>query len=298
VPELTAAGTAAQERVREFWDGKPCDSDLSDLTRLSREYFLEIERQRYALQPHILDVIARIDWRGKRVLEIGSGVGTDARTIIGKGALYTGINVDRGSTEVTSQALRVFSLSGSALQRDATRLDFPDGTFDVVYSFGVLHHIPAAGKAVAEIHRVLRPGGELLVMLYNRASINYVLEIMLLRKLVLHLLSLPGAIALLARMGFPRRKLERHRELAGLLGRMTDDQWLSRNTDGPDNPHSMVYDTAQAAALLSVFHVRANEVRFFDHRHWGVLGRLLPRAIRDTLGRRWGWHRIVHAVKV
>jgi len=289
--------TLSQERVREYWDGSPCDSDQSDRTRLSRDYFLEIERQRYALQPHILDVLSKIDWRGKRVLEIGSGLGTDARTIIGKGGDYTGINVDQASTEATAQALRAFSLPGRALQRDATSLDFPDGAFDVVYSFGVLHHIPAAGAAVAEIHRVLKPGGELLVMLYNRRSVNYAVEILFLRKLALRLLSLPGAIALLAKLGFPRRKLERHVALAGQLRGMRDDEWLSRNTDGPDNPYSTVYDAAQASALLCAFRVKESEVRFFDLRHWGVVGSWLPGRVVRALGQRWGWHRIVHAVK-
>lgn len=293
---MNIGSSVDQGRVREYWDGKPCDSDLSDKTRLTREYFLDIERQRYALQPHILEVISKIDWRGKRVLEIGSGVGTDARVIIGKGGIYTGINVDRASTEATAQALRVFSLPGRVLQCDATCLAFPDGAFDVVYSFGVLHHIPEVEKAVAEIRRVLKPGGDLLLMLYNRSSINYTVEIMLLRKLGQRMLSLPGAIAMLARMGFPRQKLERHRELAGQPGTMSDVEWLSRNTDGPDNPHSKVYDAVQAAALLSAFRIVEHEVRFFDHRHWGFPGRLLPERARRALGRLWGWHRIVHGV--
>src|SRR6266702_3832076 len=173
----------AQERVRAYWNSRPCDSELSDRDRLSRDYFLDIERRRYELQPHIPEIISKIAWRGKRVLEI-----------------YTGINIDRGSTETTSQALRVFSLPGIALECDATSLGFPDSSFDVVYSFGVLHHIPEIGKAVAEIHRVLKPGGELLVMLYNRSSINYVVEIMFMRKLGLRILSVPGAIAALHRM--------------------------------------------------------------------------------------------------
>jgi len=290
---------SVQERVRKYWDGRPCDSDLSDRNRLSREYFLDIERQRYELQPHILEMLSKFDWRGKRVLEIGSGVGTDARIIIEKGGgAYTGINIDRASTEATSRALQVFSLPGVALQGDATALDFPDGTFDVVYSFGVLHHIPEAEKAAAEIHRVLKPGGKVLAMLYNRASINYVVEILFLRKAALRILSMPGAIAMLERMGFPRRKIERHRQLASQYGKMTDDEWLSRNTDGPDNPHSRVYDAAEAQALLSAFRIRNNEVHFFDYRHWGALGRLLPKCARRALGRRWGWHRIVHAEKI
>jgi SAM-dependent methyltransferase len=288
---------AAQERVKTYWNDKPCDSELSDLERRSREYFQDIEDKRYQLQPHIPDILSRIDWYGKRVLEVGAGVGTDARQIICRGGLYTGINVDRGSTEAASLALRVFSLPGVALACDATSLVFPDATFDVVYSFGVLHHIPDAGKAVAEIRRVLKPRGELLVMLYNRTSINYMIEIMLLRKIGLRILSVPGAVALLRRMGFPGDKLERHKALRAQLKRMSDEEWLSRNTDGPDNPYSRVYDAAEAAELFTGFRIQSNEVYFFDHRHWGALGSLLPRGARRMLGRHWGWHRVVYAKK-
>ena len=291
----------AQDRVRAFWDREPCDSDLSDRERLSRDYFLDIERHRYDLQPHILDLLKRIDWHGRRVLEVGAGIGTDARNIIARGAIYTGINVDRGSTEATAQALRVFALPGTALQRNATALDFPDGTFDVVYSFGVLQHIPEAPKAVAEIHRVLKPGGQVLAMVYNRSSVNYIVEIMFLRKLGVRLLALPGVIALLDWLGFPRKKLERHRELWRELRRqkmrMSDEEWLSRNTNGPDYPYCRVYDEKEAAELFAAFRIDSNEVYFFDHRHWGVLGRLVPKRLRSALGRRWGWHRIVQATK-
>ncbi|MGH8638668.1 MAG: class I SAM-dependent methyltransferase [Burkholderiales bacterium] len=283
--------------MQAYWDSKPCDSELSDRDRSSRGYFLDIERSRYGLQPHIPGILSKIDWRGKRVLEIGTGAGTDARNIIGRGGIYTGINIDRGSTELTARALRVFSLPGVAMQGDATSLAFADATFDVVYSFGVLHHIPESDKAVAEIYRVLRPGGALLVMLYNRASINYIVEIMFLRKLGARILSTPGAIAVLARMGLPRQKLLRHAELNRQRKRMSDEEWLSRNTDGPDNPYSRVYGAAEAAGLLAAFRIDSNEVYFFDQRHWGALGRLLPRSMCAVLGRGWGWHRVVYAHK-
>ncbi len=78
---------------------------------------------------------------------------------------------------------------------------------------------------------------------------------------------------------------------------MTDEEWLSRNTDGPDNPYSRVYSAAEAADLLAAFRIKHHEVNFFDHRHWGALGRLLPRKLRKALGRRWGWHRIAYAKK-
>src|SRR5258705_11245887 len=101
-----------QERVRAHWDRQPCDSELSTRERLSREFFLDVERQRYALQPHILECLSWIDWSGKRVLEVGAGIGTDARRIIGAGARYPGINVDPGSPEATDKDLHGFSCPG------------------------------------------------------------------------------------------------------------------------------------------------------------------------------------------
>src|SRR5215472_990727 len=290
-------GVLAQRRVREHWDRQPCDSELSAREPASREFYLDVEQQRYALQPHILECHSWIDWRGKNVLEVGAGIGTDARRLIRAGARYIGINVDRGSTEAAALALRLFSLPGVALRRDACSLDFSDGTFDAVYSFGVLQHIPQVERAVAEIERVLAPGGELLVMLYNRSSINYLIEIMFLRRLGLHLLAIPGMIGLLARLGLPRVKLARHRELHRERPRMSREEWLSRNTNGPDYPYCRVYSAREAERLFAEFEIVRHEVRFFDHRHWGVLGRLLPRGLRRLLGRHWGWHRILQLRK-
>jgi SAM-dependent methyltransferase len=246
-------GSLAQERLQAFRKRRPWDSEPSDRQRLSRDYFLDIERHRYDLQPHILDILKKIDWHGKRVLEVGAGIGTDGRNIIARGGIYTGIDVDRGSTEATAQALRAFALPGVALKRDATALDFADGSFDVVYSFGALPHIPEVARAVAEIHRVLKPGGAVLATVYNRSSIHD--------------------------------------------ARVSGAQRPGRNANGPDYPCCRVYDEQEAEALFAAFRIESNEVHFFDHRRWGVLGHLVPKRARAALGRRWGWHRVVHATK-
>ena len=286
-----------QRRVQAYWNAKPCDWELSAAHALTPTFFLEVQAERYRQQPHIPALIARHDWAGKRVLEIGTGVGTDARQLIQRGAIYTGINTDAGSTLASATALQTFGLPGRVLQMDATSMDFRDASFDLVYTFGVLHHIPDAVGAMREIMRVLRPGGEVLAMLYNRTSINYALEIRVLRKLGARVLGLPGAVELLARLGLPRGKLERHRELARRAVRMSDEEWLSRNTDGPDNPYSRVYGAGEAAALFAGFDIERQEVFFFNHEHWGMLGRALPQRLVRALGRRWGWHRVVHARK-
>lgn len=286
-----------QSEVEQFWDATPCDSGVSDLEVGSEDYFLDIEMQRYQLQPHIRELLCALNLAGKRVLEVGTGVGTDARLMIAQGASYCGINVDAGSARITHRALEVFGLCGEVRQASALEIPYPDASFDIVYSFGVLHHIPSVGDAVIEINRVLKPGGRLVVMLYNRRSINYAIEIRHLRKWGLRLLGLPGVLRTLGTLGFPVTKLHRHLELRKSLGTMTDEEWLSRNTDGPDNPYSRVYGRAETETLLSDFLQVEQHVRFFDYRHWGPIGKIIPPKLRSALGARWGWHRIAVARK-
>lgn len=289
-----------QDAVRQFWDTTPCNSQLSSKATASKEYFLEVEAQRYRYEEHILETLDRISWRGNSVLEIGTGVGTDARNIIEKGGVYTGINIDYGSTQMTRKALKVFDLPGVVTQCNATAMPFEKDVFDAVYSFGVLICIPEVEKAMTEICRVLKPGGKLVIMLYNRSSINYYLEILLLRKLGLRLLLLPGAVSLFSALGFPHWKLKKHVELYRKYGRMSSEEWLNRNTDGPDNPYIRIYSKREAEQMLQVhgFRIDTHDVRFFDPRHWGGLGKTMPRAFVRALGRFGGWHRIIYATKL
>ena len=289
---------ATQERVRKFWHDKPCGSDISTHDTTEHSYYEEIEEERYRYQYHIPLILDWLQWKDKNVLEIGTGVGTDARQIIARGGIYTGINIDSGSVVATKKALDVFGLPGSVRQSSATNIFLADNSVDIAYSFGVLHHIPDVNKAVTEIVRVLKPGGELLIMLYNRSSINYQIEIRVLRKLLLRALAFPGVIAIFGLLGFPRKKLERHVEIYRQYGKLNDQEWLNRNTDGPDNPYSQVYSKSEVEKLLDEnFSIIKNEVFYFEPRHYGIIGHLFPKRLKDYLGRRWGWHRIVYAIK-
>lgn len=288
----------ALEDVAAFWSEHPCNSALSDADD-RREYFLDIERQRYAAEPHIPGVARFADFAGRDVLEIGCGVGTDGRRFAACGAHYTGINVDEGSTALAREAFGVFGLPGRVVRMNAEQMEFPDASFDHVYSFGVLHHSPHPEHIAAQMARVLRPGGTFTVMLYNRSSVNYRFEIMVLRKAMRHALRPRRAPAILARLtGLDRAKLERHREIL-LEGNMTPERWVSINTDGPDCPLARVYDAAEATTLFrgAGFEDLRTWVRFFDARHYGRLGRAFPDALVHALGDRWGWHRMVEGRK-
>ncbi len=118
---------------------------------------------------------------------------------------------------------------------------------------------------------------------------------MILRKFFLRMLNFPGMIKIFTYLGFPQDKLARHVDLYKQYGRLSDQEWLNRNTDGPDNPYSLVYDAKQVEKLLSGFTVISNKVYFFDARHWGILSKLLPSPLIDWIGEKWGWHRLVHA---
>src|SRR6266699_3450587 len=120
--------------------------------------------------------------RGLKVLEIGCGLGTDGAQFAEAGADYTGVDLTEAAVELARRRFELFSLPGKFQTADAENLAFADDSFDLVYSHGVLHHTPETEKAIQEIHRVLRPGGRAVVMLYHRGSYNYRINISLLRR--------------------------------------------------------------------------------------------------------------------
>ncbi|MBI3949938.1 MAG: class I SAM-dependent methyltransferase [Acidobacteria bacterium] len=279
--------------IRAFWDTNPCNSQYS--TRIDRrEYFDEIERKRYQAEPHI-PIIARFDqFRDRDVLEVGCGIGTDGSQFAKHGARYTGVDLTPAAVRISQERFELSDVDGRFEIANAEELPFPDESFDHVYSCGVIHHSPNTEAIVREMYRVLRPGGTFCVMVYNRTSINYYIEIMFLRKLFRPLLYPSFMPALVAKLlGQDEYKLRRHRELLLAKGRMRNEEWLSINTDGPDCPLAKVYSEAEVRSLFRDFGDVKTEVHHFNKTHWPLIGNLLPASIVKFLGRCWGWHRIV-----
>jgi len=160
------------EEVRQFWDRRPCNIRHSTQPIGTAEYFAEVERRRYFVEPHIPAFADFPRWAGKKVLEVGCGIGTDAACFARAGADYTGIDLSPASLEVARQRFEMLGLSGRLELADAEHLSavVEPASFDLVYSFGVIHHTPDPAAAIAEIRKVIRPDGELRLMLYARES--------------------------------------------------------------------------------------------------------------------------------
>jgi SAM-dependent methyltransferase len=158
----------AKGRVRAFWERTPCGSWDATAPEGTSEYFAQIERRRYELEPFIPRYADFASTRGQAVLEIGVGLGTDHVQFARAGARLSGVDLTEHGIDLVRRRLELEGLASDLRQADAEHLPFADGSFDVVYSWGVLHHTPDTDRAVREARRVLRPGGRLCVMLYAR----------------------------------------------------------------------------------------------------------------------------------
>jgi ubiquinone/menaquinone biosynthesis C-methylase UbiE len=160
--------------VRSFWERTPCGSWDASAPEGTREYFDQIERRRYELEPFIHRFARFGETRAQRVLEIGVGLGTDHVQFARAGADLTGVDLTPKGVELVGRRLALEGLESDLQVADAERLPFEDASFDVVYSWGVLHHTPDTPRAIREAIRVLRPGGRLCVMVYSRhAWVSY-----------------------------------------------------------------------------------------------------------------------------
>lgn len=167
------ADEALKSEVHDFWNAESCGTDASDKTKFTKEYFDEIESFRYdVVCPEIFSFGQFTRWRGKKILEIGLGAGTDFMQWNRAGAICHGIDLTSESIEHVKHRLALEGLEAADFkQADAENNPYPDNTFDLVWSYGVIHHSPDTPTAFREIVRVLKPGGTAKVMIYNSKSV-------------------------------------------------------------------------------------------------------------------------------
>jgi ubiquinone/menaquinone biosynthesis C-methylase UbiE len=208
------------DEVRDFWNTNPLCARIIPFPLGSREYFEYYDPLRESIES--LEYSNRLheyrDFRGKRVLDVGAGNGYVLSKYAQEGAEVYGIDITPTAIDLCRKRFAYRNLRGDFRVAEAERLPFQDATFDCVCSMGVLHHVPDTEKAVAEIFRMLKPGGRLIVMFYHRNSAQYRVK-----------------YALLSRMqGRPIQK-------------------LVNEFDGVGNPKGAVYSRRELAQLLGAF---------------------------------------------
>ena len=288
--DVEAVGTADPAAIAAYWSSQPQsyaeehggttfvapDGSLISASRRSPEYFRQADRTLFEWNHPCHDasgpfgrIFPYARYRDRRVLEVGCGQGGMAALWAERGARITAVDLNPDAIAATRERFAQRGLTGEILQVDARELQFPDATFDYAYSWGVLHHSPNLARSIAELMRVVKPGGEFGVMLYNRHSVLY----------WYHILYLEGL-------------LHAERRFLSPL------QLASRYTDGDrqeGNPHTWPVTSREMYQLfapysgnVSVRTLGVDIVPIFDLMAPG-LRRLVPTIVWKSWGRRWGW---------
>jgi SAM-dependent methyltransferase len=285
-----------EQAVQRFWQDHACgDAQVGGLHERFHddyeEFFTDYDRFRYQNERHLPACIDALNVAGKRVLEIGLGEGSESERLIRQRAHWSGVDLTAESVERVRARLTLRELPYEELRQGSVLgLPFADNAFDMVFSHGVLHHVPGIKQAQKEIHRVLRPGGELVIMMYARWSLNYLVSIGLVRRAALLaafplaragiLKSIPAQGTLAAHLG--------NAETMGLFRYLRLDEFVHHNTDGPANPYALVYDRRRIMQDFPSFRVTRTYKRFMHAPPLPV-----HRLPGETL---MGWHLWIHLV--
>lgn len=264
--------------VQRYWDARPCNVRHSTRPLGSREYFDEVEARKYRVEPHIPAFADFGRWAGARVLEVGCGIGTDTVNFARAGARVTAVDLSGESLALARRRAEVMGVADRIefVQCDAEHVGeaLAGHQFDLVYSFGVIHHTPHPGRVLDGVRPLVAPGGELRVMVYNRRSWK--------------------VLWIVARYG--QGRFWRARQL------------VARHSEAQTGcPVTYAYTVREASDLLGSrgFRVRSAAVdhifpfRIRDYRRHREVKvwyfRILPQAVFDRLQRRLGWHLMLTA---
>jgi len=296
---MVEANAQLKERVRQFWQEHPCGTKFADAQPGSKRFYELVETHRYEKEWHIPGAAGFAETRNLKVLEIGCGLGTDGAQFAKAGADYTGVDLTDAAIALAKKRFDLFHLPGTFRVADAEQLDFADNTFDIVYSHGVLHHTPDTAGSIREVHRVLKPGGRAVVMLYHRNSYNYRVNISILRRAGVHLLRWNSGVKLVHLLtGESADALQEHsRRLKKEREYLSSEEFLSQNTDGAGNPLARVYSKEEARELFKNFSTVEFKVHFLNKKWLPLIGPVLPLSIEKKLASRWGWHLWIYATK-
>jgi len=169
------ASRATLAAVKDFWEAHVNNEYYTRQSRGSAAFFEEIERRRYRWHYHLAALFRELQGQTGRMLEVGCGIGMDSLRLARCGYRVSAVDLSETAIQLARRLGACRCVAIDFRVGNAERLEFEESSFDAAFSFGVLHHTPDVGRAVAELRRVLRPGGTAYVMLYHRHSlVNFV----------------------------------------------------------------------------------------------------------------------------
>ncbi|HZJ22307.1 MAG TPA: class I SAM-dependent methyltransferase [Anaerolineales bacterium] len=157
-------------RIAAYWDEHIHDLSITTYPVGTREFFQQLDEYRYDKLNYLPRLVDVSTYQGKSLLEVGCGAGIDLVRFARAGAVVTGIDLSTTAIELARKNIEQNGLKADLWVMNGESMQFPDNSFDVVYAHGVLQYTADVEKMVAEIHRVVKPGGEVVVMVYNRNS--------------------------------------------------------------------------------------------------------------------------------
>jgi SAM-dependent methyltransferase len=256
--------TVTQADVQSFWEKNPLCAEAIPYEPGTREFFLYHNEMRRKEEPE--DFQQRVyeydQWARRDVLDIGCGTGYVVSLYALNGANVTGVDIAARSVELTNSRLRIFGLNGLVQQANAECLPFDNDRFDLVTSYGVLHHTPNTAAAIGEAYRVLRPNGKIIMMFYNKNSFAF-------------------------RILFPLKRLFQ----SNWRGKTAQEQVNA--VDGSGNPLGKVYSKADLRKLLINF----DNLEFSTGNIFFAWAHLLGPWASKFIASRFGWHLYVKGTK-
>jgi len=282
-PTETIELQSVKDAVRKFWGTLPCGVSHSSEPTDSHAFFEQTEKHRIEVhtdwdRPFLEEAIDFKKYTGKTVLEVGVGIGVDSMKWSRAGNRVFGIDYNMPSVEITKARFQDAEAKGTFLNGDAENIPFADNSFDIVYSFGVLHHTPRTENAIREVYRCLKPGGEAIIMLYYKWSAMTWGHIVL-------------------GNGIRQGALWKTKSISELISRYTE--WDSQTKENIC-PLTKVYSKREAAKMFRQFKDVRMEIHYLWPGHFGPFRRLVP-FIPESMKRRLpgylGWNLIIRGIK-
>jgi SAM-dependent methyltransferase len=309
----TMTSNAAEPRlasVYDFWNFEACGSHYVRAKRGTPEFYEEYRQLRYNVEWHIPLLVPFAQTKGKKVLEIGCGNGADGVMFALAGADYTGVDLTNAAIEATRMHFDVLGLKGRFQIENAESLSFADESFDFIYSHGVLHHTSSPENAFAEVHRVLKTGGDALLMLYHKRSFNYYVRILgyMRARVFLRILTRMGRHAA-DRSALAKKMINLRGNADGSIWQIHYENFLrhgwsylrSENfvhhaTDGPECPVAQVYTARGLRDTFKQFRSIQFKTAHFPLRKY-AFAKWAALSLERWLASKLGWYLFVYLKK-